>query len=114
MTGEDRTLSITGRFRNLMGSEIDRARRELAAYIDEARLGAVPFRELSKAAREFVKGAEVPRVDINAALGMTQATAQARDGYDASDPQGVDRLELLRSLLTAVAELDEPAVVIGG
>lgn len=80
---EDRTLSITGRFRNLMGAEITRARQELAAYIDEARLGAVPFRELSKAAREFARGAEVPKIDINAALGMTQATAQAIEGYDA-------------------------------
>lgn len=85
MTGEERTLSITGKFRNQMGADLERARREMRAYIDEVHLGAVPFKELSKAAREFFGAAkDVPKIDIAAALaGGPQVTAQAREGYEA-------------------------------
>lgn len=85
MTGEERTLSITGKFRNLMGADLERARRDLGAYLEEVHLGAIPFKELSKAAREFFGAAkDVPKLDIAAALaGIPQGAAQARDGYDA-------------------------------
>lgn len=85
MTGEDRTLSITGRFNNRMGADLERARRDMRAYIDEVHLGTVPFRELSKAAREFFGAAKnVPQIDLQSALtGGAQVAQQAREGYEA-------------------------------